>query len=282
MASVEDSDVNEYVFVRTFEEVNEYPFSDSLLLVLCLVGGYLLFVLKIGPAFMKNREPYKLKNTILAYNAFQVALSAYFIYLTGIPMVMAGLFPKRCCEEDPTVRKEMLRCVFIYWLGKITELADTVFFILRKKYNQVSFLHVYHHASVVLGTWVMFKYSVNQTAVYAGFINAVVHVIMYFYYFMAALGPQYQKYLTWKKHITSFQLIQFVTVIIHQIISLAVTRCKHSVLGIFYVIYSCVLFYVLFNNFYKKSYTQKKANGTKTSSAVDKTQAETQNEAKTQ
>jgi len=33
-----------------------------------------------------------------------------------------------------------------------------VFFILRKKNNQVSFLHVYHHATMMLNWWIVAKY----------------------------------------------------------------------------------------------------------------------------
>jgi hypothetical protein len=33
-----------------------------------------------------------------------------------------------------------------------------VFFILRKKNSQVSFLHVYHHAGVFFGSWVIMKF----------------------------------------------------------------------------------------------------------------------------
>lgn len=31
-----------------------------------------------------------------------------------------------------------------------------------------------------------------------GLINSFIHVIMYAYYLLAAMGPQYQKYLWWK------------------------------------------------------------------------------------
>ena len=40
---------------------------------------------------------------------------------------------------------------------------------------------------------------------------------MYFYYFCAAFGPEVQKYLWWKKYITTIQLIQFVLVFFHAI-----------------------------------------------------------------
>jgi elongation of very long chain fatty acids protein 7 len=38
-------------------------------------------------------------------------------------------------------------------------------------------------------------------------VNNIVHVIMYTYYMMSAMGPQYQKYLWWKKHLTLLQLV---------------------------------------------------------------------------
>jgi len=39
----------------------------------------------------------------------------------------------------------MARAVWLYYIAKITELLDTVFFVLRKKQRQISFLHLYHH-----------------------------------------------------------------------------------------------------------------------------------------
>lgn len=41
---------------------------------------------------------------------------------------------------------------------KLVELLDTVFFVLRKKQNQVSFLHVYHHTIMAVFTWGYLKY----------------------------------------------------------------------------------------------------------------------------
>lgn len=38
-------------------------------------------------------------------------------------------------------------------------------------------------------------------------INNAVHVVMYAYYMLAAMGPEVQKYLWWKKHLTTVQLV---------------------------------------------------------------------------
>ena len=55
-------------------------------------------------------------------------------------------------------------------------------------------------------------YSLNlsvagEQGVVIGFLNSVVHVAMYTYYMIAAMGPKYQKYLWWKKYITTIQLV---------------------------------------------------------------------------
>lgn len=55
----------------------------------------------------------------------------------------------------------------------------------------------------------MFEFSGGQ-AVPEGSINAFIHVVMYTYYLIAGLGPQYQKYLWWKKHLTTMQLVSFI------------------------------------------------------------------------
>ena len=41
-----------------------------------------------------------------------------------------------------------------------------------------------------------------------GVINSFVHIIMYSYYLLAALGPNVQKYLWWKKYITTLQMVR--------------------------------------------------------------------------
>lgn len=40
-----------------------------------------------------------------------------------------------------------------------------------------------------------------------GLINTFVHVVMYTYYLLAAMGPKYQKYIWWKKYLTTFQMV---------------------------------------------------------------------------
>lgn len=42
---------------------------------------------------------------------------------------------------------------------------------------------------------------------FTGVINSFVHIIMYTYYMLAAIGPHLHKYLWWKKYITDLQMV---------------------------------------------------------------------------
>ena len=45
-----------------------------------------------------------------------------------------------------------------YYISKLTEFADTVFFVIRKKDSQVSLLHLYHHSLTPIETWILVKF----------------------------------------------------------------------------------------------------------------------------
>lgn len=103
----------------------------------------------------------------------------------------------------------------MYFFNKVIDLLDTVFFILRKKQNQVTVLHVYHHVATLAITWALLKYYPGHEPSIVGILNSIVHSVMYVYYMIAALGPKYRKYLWWKRYITWMQMTQFVIILIY-------------------------------------------------------------------
>ncbi|CAH1401326.1 unnamed protein product [Nezara viridula] len=170
--------------------------------------------------------------------------------------------------------------MYVYYLIKIFDLIDTVsivvfktllvhvlqkllllfyflevFLILMKK--QLSFLHLFHHSSMVFSIWVTTSFFREQIGIFFGFMNTLVHAVMYCYYFLSSFGPVAQKYLSWKKHLTSLQMAQF-------IVSLAVlvkmkfenchvTQCFWLLWG-----FNIICFLGFFCNFYIKAYGRKK------------------------
>ena len=102
----------------------------------------------------------------------------------------------------------MLKPIFLlYWITKNLELLDTVFMILRHKRRQISFLHVYHHASMLILSDYAYRHSPWPAIAIFLCINSLVHVILYFYYGLTAWKPSVTP--TWKAHLTEMQIIQF-------------------------------------------------------------------------
>lgn len=47
---------------------------------------------------------------------------------------------------------------YLYMIAKLLDLLDTIFFVLRKKDSQISFLHIYHHTVTFTFSWYYLKY----------------------------------------------------------------------------------------------------------------------------
>lgn len=69
---------------------------------------------------------------------------------------------------------------------------------------------------MVSWTWLHLMYHPTDHFVVVGLLNSFVHVLMYAYYGISSLGPEYQKFVWWKKHLTKVQLVSFVhTILTH-------------------------------------------------------------------
>ena len=86
------------------------------------------------------------------------------------------------------------------------------FFILKQKWEHVSTLHVVHHTLMAFTWWWGVKFSPGGLGTFHAMINSLVHFVMYAYYGLSALGPEYRKYLWWKKYLTTFQMVSRVKI----------------------------------------------------------------------
>ncbi|XP_033335529.1 stuck in traffic [Megalopta genalis] len=220
-----------------------------------LLIGYLYFCLSWGPRQMEHRKPYKLRNVLVVYNFLQVLLSCWLFY-EGLDGAWLRKYSWKCQPVDFSTTPEAMRVargVYIYFLAKISELLDTVFFVLRKKDSQITFLHLYHHTVMPMISWGATKYYPGGHGTFIGVINSFVHIIMYTYYLLAALLPQYQKYLWWKKYITTLQMGQFCLAFLHSC-QLLFYDCDYPKWSLFFILPNAIFFYFLFADFYDVSY----------------------------
>jgi elongation of very long chain fatty acids protein 4 len=57
---------------------------------------------------------------------------------------------KFICNGYDASATGMAGVVWIFYLSKIFDFCDTFFIVMRRKWKQLSFLHVYHHTSIFL------------------------------------------------------------------------------------------------------------------------------------
>ncbi|KAH7953660.1 hypothetical protein HPB49_010889 [Dermacentor silvarum] len=67
---------------------------------------------------------------------------------------------------------------------------------------QVSGLHVFHHCVIAWNMWICVTYGAQAQTIFVTCMNTLVHLVMYSYYFLAALGPRAQPFLWWKRYLT--------------------------------------------------------------------------------
>lgn len=135
--------------------LEEYFYLCSGLLLLFFFMVYLWFVMEVGPAFMKKRKPFNIINLIRAYNIFQV-LACFAFVIKGNQLGFEFKYLWKCEKFEWLSERTRLEVRIGFWLFlilRVIEFVETVFFILRKKYKQASFLHVFHHIGSALMTW---------------------------------------------------------------------------------------------------------------------------------
>ncbi|XP_071953374.1 very long chain fatty acid elongase 4-like [Antedon mediterranea] len=203
--------------------------------------GYLVMVF-LAPFYQNITEPMSLRWVMVVYNLFCSLASigtclayGYGMYDIGSIFVLSST--------------DVLKYAFlVYWIMKNVELLDTVFMILRHKSRQVSFLHVYHHSSMVLLSDFAYHHSPYAGIAFLLALNSFVHVWLYYYYSITAYDSNQSP--AWKKRITQLQIAQFVIAIFHTTIGYRSHGfCVYSILYAFSMI-------GLFSNFYYQAFVR--------------------------
>ena len=147
-------------------------------------------------------------------------------------------------------------------MSKYLEFADTFFFVARKKFAQISTLHVIHHGVMPMSVWWGVKFTPGGHSTFFAFINSFVHIIMYVYYGLSAVGPHMNRYLWWKRYMTAIQMVQFIAIFVHSF-QLLFRDCDYPRGFMWWIGFHAVLFWFLFYDFYQTSYSKTSKTGLK-------------------
>ncbi|GFV83428.1 elongation of very long chain fatty acids protein 1 [Trichonephila clavipes] len=105
----------------------KYPLMKNVKIVAFCSVVYLLFVKVVGPAWMKNRNPFGLRKVMIFYNLFLVAVNAWITY----NLLAYGWLNKYSwlCEpidtsEDP-IAMQVVFALWIFGMSKLIDYFDT-------------------------------------------------------------------------------------------------------------------------------------------------------------
>lgn len=188
-------------------------------------------------SYMTTRKAFQIKRAMQIYNVVQIVVCSY--------MVM-GLVP---CVRFPNIfglNSEYDRVgewfVFVHYLSKFLDWFDTLWILMKKNRQQLSFLHVFHHATIGMVWGYLLRAGVGSGTIrYGALANSLTHVIMYSHYLWTSFGLKNP----FKRYITAFQIGQFYSCLLH---ALAVRfmettiSWKYAWLQIFYQVTMIYLF----------------------------------------
>ena len=166
-----------------------------------VVIPYLLMVL-LSRHITRLFSPMSLRVPLLIHNFVCVVLSLYTV-VQGSRGILESPSVYYTAEGSPLV----IHALRLYWISKFVELADTVFMVLRHKLKQMSFLHVFHHMSILLLADNAYHMAPWPPIGLLMTLNSAVHVFMYTYYGLRAIQPLNE--FSWKRRITQLQIAQF-------------------------------------------------------------------------
>jgi elongation of very long chain fatty acids protein 4 len=185
---------------------------------------------------MTTKKPVDVKVAMQVYNVVQIVVCGYMVWgmlpCIGFPNIF-GL------NSEFDERAEWF--VFVHYLSKYLDWFDTLWIILNKKRTQLSFLHVYHHATIVPVWGLLLQQGVGcGTIRYGAWINSLTHVIMYSHYLWTSLGLKNP----FKRYITMWQMTQFYSCIVHAFVVLFFEQSEVQNYAWIQVVYQSTMVYL--------------------------------------
>lgn len=191
--------------IYNFKWIQGETFGSTIQFLITSLIIYLLVVV-LQPLFpLPNIQSQSLKPIKILHNLICVVLS--ILMACGCILSILSQAPNIhwvvCLPLNTPPNGPIFFWAYIFYFSKFIEFNDTILIILGGS-KRLSFLHVYHHTSVVILCYIWLETSQSMFPVML-VINSTVHVLMYGYYFLCSIGMPPK----WKRFVTECQIMQF-------------------------------------------------------------------------
>jgi len=173
--------------------------------------SYILFI-RIGTTYMHRRQPPQrfVFEALFAYNLLQLVLNAwkvYFFLVTVIKLEMTTWGNTLTYAGTP-----LQELVYIHYLNCFLDLVHTIFLIVLKKYDHLSFLHVYVRLLLLWNWYVVAEFGAYGDSYFGALTQSIAAFVCYSYYVTSLLSFELS-YI--KNLVTKLQMCEFSVCIFH-------------------------------------------------------------------
>ena len=254
-----------YWLNRGDSRVREWPLMNPSHMA-AVVLSYLIVVPLLAFIMKQRSKPVNVRWFATLHNINLTLLSLYMFVEIVRQAVTHGYSLFGNGVDHSSSGYGMARILHIFYLSKILEFLDTVIMCLKQNYRQITFLHVYHHASIFVIWWVIVYFAPGGEAYFSAALNSLVHVIMYGYYLWASYAPKLKEGqrphvlhpARYKRYITSMQLTQFVAMFVQACYDLLVPN-PYPRFCVWILFFYMMTMIALFANFFMQSYLNRGA-----------------------
>lgn len=196
--------------------INLFSINHQIVL-LTVTNTLYLFITLILYNFMKSRSKgIRMRWFLLCYDGLNVLLAGY-IFFSTIQFKLSrggGMLLCNPISHEPEALV-ILPTFILFYIQKFIEFFDTWLFILRKSAKQITFLHLFHHASITIVVGFILPFDYNGDMYLPIMLNSFNHLAVYLHYLLATLGIR----SPWSRLITWMQLAQFVIIFLQSLVA---------------------------------------------------------------
>lgn len=147
---------------------------------------------------------------------------------------------------------------WIFVVLRILQLSETVFFVLRKKQHQITFLHVYHQITSILVFWSFLKFSGGIMEVYMILVSEIAQIIKYSYFLLSLYTNVTRIYIFLKRIKPALVLLQIFQLLFNLIQSIVAVREDCNASKVFHLqIFNIIVLIILYIQFFIKNYLKR-------------------------